>query len=192
MKTSWPDMPHRILAMAPFRRSPVLSKRSLDAWVMQHWIVNNRPGENRSHMGFLKGERKPMRTRYMQVALLGGVLLLVLAGCGRVNLEDLTPEAVKTQQAEAAITQTAAAEAAAEAGTEFDGNPARGDVLYGTWCINCHDGGRADPIRGNAYPFSEWEDFFRTGGDIDHPSYDPFVDLSDQNLIDILTYIVQS
>ena len=143
-------------------------------------------------MGVLKGERKPMRTRFMQVALLGGVLLLVLAGCGRVNLEDLTPEAVKTQQAEAAITQTAQAEAAAEAGSEFDGNPSRGDVLYGTWCINCHDGGRAEPIRGNAYPFSEWEEFFRTGGDIDHPAYDPFTDLSDQNLIDILTYIVQS
>ena len=143
-------------------------------------------------MGVLKGERKPMRTRFMQVALLGGVLLLVLAGCGRVNLEDLTPEAVKTQQAEAAITQTAQAEAAAEAGSEFDGNPGRGDVLYGTWCINCHDGGRAEPIRGNAYPFSEWEEFFRTGGDIDHPAYDPFTDLSDQNLIDILTYIVQS
>jgi mono/diheme cytochrome c family protein len=143
-------------------------------------------------MGFLKGERKPMRTRFMQVALLGGVLLLVLAGCGRVNLEDLTPEAVKTQQAEAAITQTAQAEAAAEAGSDLDGNPARGDVLYGTWCINCHDGGLAEPIRGNTYPFSEWEEFFRTGGDIDHPAYDPFVDLSDQNLIDILTYIAQS
>jgi cytochrome c5 len=131
-----------------------------------------------------------MRTRILQVVLLTSALSLVLAGCGRVNLEDLTPEAVKTQQAEAAITQTAQAEAAAEAGSEFDGNPQRGNVLYGTWCINCHDGGRAEPILGNAYPISEWEDFFRNSED--HPTYDPVLDLSNQNLVDILTYIVQS
>lgn len=142
--------------------------------------------------GFLKGERKLMRRRWIQVLVLASALMLILSACGRVNLEDLTPEAVKTQQAETQMTQTAAAEIAAEAGSEFDGNPARGDVLYGTWCINCHDGGRAEPIRGNAYPFSEWEEFFRTGGDIDHPSYNPLTDLSDQNLVDILTYIVQS
>lgn len=133
-----------------------------------------------------------MRIRHVQAVLLAGALLLLLAGCGRVNLEDLTPEAVKTEQAEAASTQTAQAEIAEEAGSEFDGNPARGDVLYGTWCINCHDGGQAEPIRGNAYPFSEWEEFFRTGGDIDHPAYNPLTDLSDQNLIDILTYVVQN
>lgn len=133
-----------------------------------------------------------MRSRHMQVALLVSVLLLVLAGCGRVNLEDLTPEAVKTQEAEAAITQTAEVTAREEAGNALGGDPDRGDVLYGTWCINCHDGGQAEPIRGNVYPFEEWEEFFRTGGDIDHPSYDPFVDLSDQNLIDILTYVAQS
>ena len=133
-----------------------------------------------------------MRFRHMQVALLASLLLLVLSGCGRVNLEDLTPEAVKTEQAAEAVTQTAQAQIQEEAGDEFSGDPSRGDVLYGTWCINCHDGGPAEPIRGEAYPFSEWEEFFRTGGDIQHPSYDPFLDLSDQNLIDILTYIVQS
>lgn len=133
-----------------------------------------------------------MRPRKLQVVLLSGALLLVLTGCGRVNLEDLTPEAVKTQQAEAAVTQTAQAEIAEEAGSEFDGEPDRGDILYGTWCINCHEGGQAEPIKGNAYPFSEWEEFFRTGGDDGHPSYDPVVDLSDQNLVDILTFLVQS
>jgi mono/diheme cytochrome c family protein len=134
-----------------------------------------------------------MRRRWVQALVLSSALMLILSACGRVNLEDLTPEAVKTQQAEALITATAAAEAAAEAGgSGLDGNPARGDVLYGTWCINCHDGGRAEPIRGNIYPFDEWEEFFRTGGDIDHPSYNPVTDLSDQNLLDILTYIAQS
>jgi cytochrome c5 len=133
-----------------------------------------------------------MRIRTMQVVLLSSALALLVAGCGRVNLEDLTPEAVRTQQAEAAITETAQAAAAEEAGEGFDGDPDRGNVLYGTWCINCHEGGQAEPIKGNAYPFEEWEEFFRTGGDIGHPAYDPVLDLSDQNLIDILTYVVQS
>lgn len=132
-----------------------------------------------------------MHGQTVRACLLLVVLLLVLAGCGRVNLEDLTPEAVKTEQAIAAITQTAQAEAAEEAGGEFTGNVQRGDVLYGTWCINCHDSGRATPLRGEAYPWSEWESFFRPGGE--HvPSYDPVVQLSDENLIDILTYIFQS
>lgn len=140
----------------------------------------------------LKGERYAMRSRMMQAGLLGGALLLVLSACGRVNLEDLTPEAVKTEQAIAIITQTAVAEELAEAGGGFDGNAQRGSVLYGTWCIGCHDGGRATPIRGNAFPFDEWEEFFRTGGEDNHPAYDPIIDLTDDNLIDILTYIFQS
>ena len=140
----------------------------------------------------LKGERNFMRTRTMQVILLSSALALLVAGCGRVDLEELTPEAVRTQQAEAAITETAQAEAVEAAGGEFDGNPDRGNVLYGTWCINCHEGGQAEQIKGSAYPFEEWEEFFRTGGDVGHPAYDPVLDLSDQNLIDILTYLVQS
>ena len=35
---------------------------------------------------------------------------LVAAACGRVDLEDLTPEAVKTEEAADAVTQTALAE----------------------------------------------------------------------------------
>ncbi len=115
--------------------------------------------------------------------------LLLLTACGRVNLEDLTPEAVKTQQAEAQITASAEAAEQEALGDEFTGNPQRGKVQYDVWCTGCHDGTLAEPIRGEAYPFSEWEEFFRTGGDIDHPSYDPVLDLNDAALIDILTYV---
>ncbi|CAN5315932.1 MAG: cytochrome c [Chloroflexia bacterium] len=129
-----------------------------------------------------------MQHRWAQLAAITAALLLLTA-CGRVNLEDLTPEAVKTQQAEAVITATAAAAEQEELGDEFTGNPQRGRVQYDVWCTGCHDGGRAEPIVGEAFPFSEYEEFFRTGGDIDHPNYNPVTGLSDQNLIDILTYI---
>ncbi len=129
-----------------------------------------------------------MQRRWVQFIAITAALLL-LAACGRVDLEDLTPEAVKTQQAEAVITATAEAEAQEALGGEFTGDPRRGEVQYDVWCTGCHDGTLAQPIRGNAYPFSEYEDLFRTGGDIDHPSYNPVTDLNDQNLIDILTYI---
>ena len=129
-----------------------------------------------------------MQHRWVQFVAITAALLL-LAACGRVNLEDLTPEAVKTQQAEAFITATAEAAEQEALGDEFTGNPARGEVQYDVWCTGCHDGTLAEPIVGEAFPFSEYEEFFRTGGDIDHPSYNPVTDLSDQNLIDILTYV---
>lgn len=132
-----------------------------------------------------------MRGHTLRVCLMFAVFALVLASCGRVDLEDLTPEAAKTEQAIAAITQTAEAEEAEEVAGELTGNVGRGDVLYGTWCINCHDGGQAEPIRGNVYQPSEWLPFFRAGGD--HPTtYDPIIQLSDENLVDILTYVFQS
>jgi mono/diheme cytochrome c family protein len=132
-----------------------------------------------------------MRGHTLRACLIFAVFSLVLAGCGRVNLEDLTPEAVKTEQAIAAITQTASAEMAEEEAGELTGNLGRGDVLYGTWCINCHDFGQATRLRGTAYQPSEWLPFFRDGGD--HPTtYDPVIQLSDENLVDILTYIYQS
>lgn len=129
-----------------------------------------------------------MQHRWVQFIAITAALLLLTA-CGRVNLEDLTPEAVKTQQAEAAVAATAAAAEQDALGAEFTGDPARGEVQYGTWCIACHEGTLAEPIVGEAYPFSEYEEFFRTGGDIGHPSYDPVLDLSDDDLINILTYV---
>lgn len=116
-------------------------------------------------------------------------MLLLLAGCGRVNLEDLTPEAAKTQQAEAAIAATAQAAEQEELGSAFSGDPDRGHIKYDTWCTNCHDGDPAQVIFGNSYPFAEYEEFFRTGGDIGHIAYDPVIDLSDDDLQDIVAYI---
>lgn len=135
-----------------------------------------------------KGDRRTMQIRWFQLVAVVAALL-VFTACGRVNLEDLTPEAVKTQQAEAFITATAEASQQEALGDEFTGNPQRGKVQYDVWCTGCHDGGRAAPIVGQAYPFSEYEEFFRTGGTIEHPNYNPVTDLSDQNLIDILTYV---
>lgn len=130
-----------------------------------------------------------MRPRWTQFLIISSALSLIVAGCGRVDLEDLTPEAVKTQQAVAAVTATAEAEEREEAGAAFGGNASRGKVHYDIWCTGCHDGGRAEPILGNAYPFEEWEDFFRTGNGTEHPTYDPIMDLSDEDLINIVTYI---
>lgn len=129
-----------------------------------------------------------MQRRWVQFVAITAALLLI-AACGRVDLEDLTPEAVKTQQAEAQITASAEAAEQDALGAEFTGDPARGEVQYGTWCTGCHEGTLADPILGEAFPFSEYEEFFRTGGDIDHPSYDPILDLSDDDLVNILTYV---
>jgi len=130
-----------------------------------------------------------MRRRRAQWICVLSVLLLLLSACGRVDLEDLTPEAVKTEQAIAAVTATAVAEQQAEAGADFTGNADRGKVRYDVWCTGCHDGGMAEPILGNAYPLEEWLPFFREGNGTDHPTYNPVTDLTDENLNDIVTYI---
>lgn len=119
-------------------------------------------------------------------------LLVIIAACGRVNLEDLTPEAVKTEQAQTVLTQAAISTAQGSAG--LDGDPARGNTNFTVWCQGCHPPGGSDRgpnILGNAYPIAEFSEMFRTGvapGGGEHVTYETFR-LSDQSIVDILTYV---
>jgi hypothetical protein len=141
-----------------------------------------------------------MQRKWSAILPLAGAVVLLIAACGRVDLEDLTPEAVKTQQAEQAVTQTAIAEGAGE----FLGDPARGRTTWDTWCVGCHaEGGSGvgPDIRGTFYFWPDWEAFFRDGatadGSIVHETergpitYQP-TDLTDENFFNVLAFIAQT
>jgi mono/diheme cytochrome c family protein len=141
-----------------------------------------------------------MQRRWFAILAFTGAAVLAIAACGRVDLEDLTPEAVKTQQAEEAVTQTALAEGAGE----FLGDPARGRTTWDTWCVGCHaEGGNGvgPDILGTLYLWPEWEAFFREGtkadGSLTHETdrgpitYLP-TDLTDENFFNVLAFIAQT
>lgn len=126
-----------------------------------------------------------VRSRWL-MALAGVAAIVLLAGCGRVNLEDLTPEAVRTQQAIDAAAQPTAANTAepgstAEAsGTEGAGGPAapQGDVaagysIYNSQCSGCHEGTRASSLRGRVFDPAVEIPKLRTGEGfgVPHPKY---------------------
>lgn len=125
---------------------------------------------------------------------------VAVAGCGRVDLEDLTPEAERT-----AVSQTATAEANAPTATPIqassavveafaNADAAGGGVLYNPWCSGCHDGGRAQPVKGKVFDPAEWIPRLRSnsGAAEPHaPSYSDF-ELNDQQLTDILAYIASA
>ena len=125
--------------------------------------------------------------------------VLVVAACGRVDLQDLTPEAVKTQEAEIAITQTAIADSAGQ----FLGDPRRGRTTWDTWCVGCHaptGNGLGPDILGTLYLWPDWEAFFRTGekadGSLVHEANDRVItylttDLTDENFFNIFAFISQ-
>lgn len=126
--------------------------------------------------------------------------LIVVAGCGRVNLEDLTPEAFKTAQANlptptARPTQsgTPGADGSPGAGGGVQGNAQNGKVLYGTWCTGCHDTGRlnAPPIKGKAYDPATITPALRgdAGATLKHPATYKVTELNDKQIQDILAYI---
>ncbi len=123
--------------------------------------------------------------------------MVAVSGCGRVDLEDLTPEAERT-----AISQTATAIANAPTETPIqapsavveafaNADVAGGGVLYNPWCSGCHDGGRAQPIKGAIFDPGEWIPKLRSnsGAAEPHtPTYTEF-ELNDQQLTDILAFI---
>lgn len=140
-----------------------------------------------------------MQRRWFGILALTSALVIVIAACGRVNLEDLTPEAVKTEQAQAVLTQTAVADAAGE----FLGDATRGKITWDTRCIGCHaetGNGVAPDIRGSVYLWPEWEAFFREGtkadGSLTHETergviiYESF-DLPDESFFNVFAYIAQ-
>jgi hypothetical protein len=126
----------------------------------------------------------------------GVVVAIVAIGCGRVDLEDLTPEAVRTQQASLptptqrpATSSTPGATQPAGAGI---GDAEAGRLQYSTWCTGCHESGRLDApvILGNTYDPAEWIPILRTPGDkARHPSSYTVMELNDNAYDDIFAYI---
>ena len=141
-----------------------------------------------------------MQRGWFGIMLLASLAVLVVAACGRVDLEDLTPEAVKTQQAEEAVTQTALAESAGQ----FLGDPARGRTTWDTWCVGCHaetGAGLGPDIRGNLYLWPDWEAFMREGvkadGSLTHEANGRVItyattDLTDENFFNVFAFIAQT
>jgi cytochrome c5 len=122
---------------------------------------------------------------------------IVVAGCGRVNLEDLTPAVARTE-----IAGTASAIANAPTPTQIDApssvidafanaDIAGGSALYNTWCSGCHDGGRAQPVKGKVLDPAEWIPKLRANSgaaDPHKPTYTE-MELNDQQMTNILAYI---
>ncbi len=141
-----------------------------------------------------------MPRRWSLILVLTGFSMLIVAACGRVDLQDLTPEAVKTQQAQEAVTQTALAESAGQ----FLGDPARGRTTWDTWCVGCHaetGNGIGPDIRGTLYLWPEWEAFMREGtkadGSITHEANGRVItylktDLTDENFFNVFAFIAQT
>ncbi|HYI15039.1 MAG TPA: cytochrome c [Thermomicrobiales bacterium] len=131
------------------------------------------------------------------------IAVVLLAGCGRVDLEDLTPEAVKTQQAiDAANQPTATVEPTADpnaspvaAGDDplAEGDVAGGDSLYNAQCSGCHEGDRAASLKGMVFDPAVVIPMLRTGEGfgVPHPKYEltAITPLSDEDFIDIFAYL---
>lgn len=132
-----------------------------------------------------------MRSRWLGIVAVTSALIIITA-CGRVDLEDLTPEAFKTEQAATQLTATVIAEGSAG----MVGDTDLGETTYETWCAGCHPAGgssRGPDILGNAYPLEQYKEMFRSGAapsGSQHPSYQTF-EMTDQNLVNVLAYIAQ-
>lgn len=129
-----------------------------------------------------------MQRRWFMVLTLAG-MLVVVAACGRVDLEDLTPEAVKTEQAEAAI----AATQTSEAQPDIPGDPDRGLTIFQSFCFGCHieQNVPSPELLGNVYLLDDYMAMFREGtgpNGESHITYASF-ELSDENLQDVLAFI---
>jgi mono/diheme cytochrome c family protein len=146
---------------------------------------------------------RTQRTRRLAAVVVAISAMLALAACGRVDLETLTPEAVRTQ--EAAELMTAEANPGTDNGDGTPGSdggsggPTEGDLVagrtqYNTWCSNCHDTGRleAPPIKGTSYDAAEVIPQMRADGGAASPhpvTYSPATELTDNQLQDIFAYL---
>jgi cytochrome c5 len=126
---------------------------------------------------------------------LGVFVVIVVSACGRVNLEDLTPEAVRTQMALTPSTTSGGGNGTPGATSESGADAsalAAGDQLYNTWCTGCHDTGRlgAPVIKGNTYDPAEWIPILRAPGDPSkHPSSYTEVEVSDAAYQNIFLFL---
>lgn len=141
--------------------------------------------------------RGPVRLSLLMLACL---LTLLVTACGRVNLEDLTPEAVRTQQAMVTPTSVPPTPAPGETpGTGGSSAPVdllAGGSLYNNYCSGCHDNGRAgaQPLKGRegldptAAANTVRNGVTAAGGA--HNAYTT-TELTDQQILDILAFIAQ-
>jgi mono/diheme cytochrome c family protein len=152
------------------------------------------------------GARKLNHSRWVLI-LAGIAAMVLLAGCGRVDLEDLTPEAVKTQQAIDAANQPTPTDepdpnATADpnqtevpAGDDplAGGDVAGGASLYNAQCSGCHEGGRAASLKGQVLDPAVYIPMLRTGEGfgVAHPKYETtaITPLSDEDFVDIFAYL---
>jgi mono/diheme cytochrome c family protein len=138
-------------------------------------------------------------------ALAAMIGIVLLAGCGRVNLEDLTPEAVKTQQAQEAANRPTPTQPDPNASPGANGSPssgggvvpggdiAAGASLYNAQCSGCHESGRAASLKGKTFDPAVEIPKLRTGEGfgVPHPKYSPtdITPLSDTDFEDIFAYL---
>lgn len=122
--------------------------------------------------------------------------VLALAACGRVNLEDLTPEAIRTQEAMEPTARTGGGDdpsgTPGSGGGQPEGDLVAGRTQYTTWCAGCHDNGRLDApvIKGMTFETEAVIASMRAGGADAHPvSYSPSTELTDNQFTDILAYL---
>jgi mono/diheme cytochrome c family protein len=150
---------------------------------------------------------RQMTTRRWALALACLLAMVLAVGCGRVDLEDLTPEAVRTSEAatatyEAANPQptspsgssgTPGASGSPGSGGEIEGDIAGGASLYNAHCSGCHEGGRAASLKGKTFDPAVEIPKLRTGEGfgVPHPAYTltEIAPLSDSDLTDIFAYL---
>lgn len=138
--------------------------------------------------------------RRLPIVLAAVAMFMLVSACGRVNLEDLTPEAIRTEIASRPTATVAPTREPAGAGTAevtvpaVTGNLAAGSSLYNAHCSGCHGTGgqpgrRAPSLDGQQFSLED-QPWLRTGdGAPDgHPTYTP-AQLSDNNLNDIFFYL---
>jgi mono/diheme cytochrome c family protein len=129
--------------------------------------------------------------------------LLAVAGCGRVNLEDLTPSSYKTAVANQPTptprppTPTANPNASpGSSGGGLNGSITTGLSLYGYQCAGCHDTGRlnAPVIKGKTYDPTAITLELRgdAAAAAKHPVTYKVTELTNSQIIDILTYVSQT
>lgn len=149
-------------------------------------------------------------TRRLPIVLAVAAVFVLVSGCGRVNLEDLTPEAIRTEIASRPTATPAPSPspgggptptpggdetpvATARTGT---GNLAAGASLYNAQCSGCHGsdgqpGRRAASLHGTELTFDDARWLLTGDGAPDgHPTYANItVPLSENNLEDIFFYL---
>jgi mono/diheme cytochrome c family protein len=139
--------------------------------------------------------------RRLPLILAGAAMILLVSACGRVDLEDLTPAAVRTEIA-GRPTPTPAPTVDPSQPTPTtgaggvrtgEGNRAAGASLYNAQCSGCHEGRRAESLQGKSFVFEDIATWIRggEGGPDGHPTYRPN-ELTDNNFRDILFYLETS